>query len=121
MTTSDEELVKRLRQYEGAAFETTACYNGVRDEAADAITRLTREKAEARAQGAEGWKPIETAPMVGGQFVPVMLWIDGFNTPDIGGWLDGVWVTPDDYFDITGKPTHWRPLPPPPASPEPRQ
>ena len=62
----------------------------------------------------EGWKPIETAPMAEGQFVPVMLWIDGFNTPDIGGWLDDRWVTPDDYFDITGTPTHWRPLPPPP-------
>jgi cytochrome c556 len=37
------DIVERLRQYEGAAFETTACYNGTRDEAADEIERLRAE------------------------------------------------------------------------------
>ena len=34
-------LITRLRQYEGRSFETTACYNGLRDEAADAISHIS--------------------------------------------------------------------------------
>lgn len=48
MTTSDEELVKQLR---GNGWHYTAAE--IMSRAADTITRLTREKAEARAQGAE--------------------------------------------------------------------
>lgn len=33
------DIVERLRQYEGELWETTACYNGTRDEAADEIER----------------------------------------------------------------------------------
>lgn len=40
-------LIGRLRQYEGKSFETTACYNGTRDEAADAIEALTAALAVA--------------------------------------------------------------------------
>lgn len=57
------------------------------------------------------WKTIESAPRDG---EAVLLWVPGFNTPDIGLWHEGIWVTPDDYFDITcpyGQPTHWMPLP----------
>lgn len=35
-----ETLVERLRQYEGRDWETTVCYNGLRDEAANEITAL---------------------------------------------------------------------------------
>ena len=56
MTTSDEDLVKLCRGMTAAALE----YNSVRraidetlNKAADAITRLLREKAEARN---DGWK-----------------------------------------------------------------
>jgi hypothetical protein len=35
-----DDLVKRLRAYEGKGFETTACYNGTRSEAADRIEEL---------------------------------------------------------------------------------
>jgi hypothetical protein len=43
---SKETLLQRLRQYEGAQWETTACYNGLRDEAADEIDRLRQAEAE---------------------------------------------------------------------------
>ena len=33
-------LCERLEQYEGQSFETTACYNGLRDEAAAMIRAL---------------------------------------------------------------------------------
>jgi hypothetical protein len=46
---SRETLLQRLRQYEGEQSQTTACYNGLRDEAADEIDRL-REALE-KAQG----------------------------------------------------------------------
>jgi len=35
-----DTLLQRLRQYEGEQSQTTACYNGLRDEAADEIDRL---------------------------------------------------------------------------------
>lgn len=35
-----ETLLQRLRQYEGEQSQTTACYNGLRDEAADEIDQL---------------------------------------------------------------------------------
>jgi hypothetical protein len=41
-------LLKRLRQYEGHQSETTACYNGLRDEAADVIACLSHP--------AQGWR-----------------------------------------------------------------
>ena len=42
-------LVERLRQYEGRQWETTACYNGTRDEAASLIQSLTARIAELEA------------------------------------------------------------------------
>lgn len=58
------------------------------------------------------WQSIETVP----HDEPVLLWVPGFSTPDIGllAMPEGVYVTPDDYFDIQlpyGPPTHWMPLP----------
>ena len=43
-------LRERLGQYEGRQWETTACYNGLRDEAAATIARLERERDEALAR-----------------------------------------------------------------------
>ena len=40
------DLVRRLRQYEGEQWETTACYNGTRDEVADAIEAMERKVAD---------------------------------------------------------------------------
>jgi hypothetical protein len=42
-----DDLVKRLRAYEGKGFETTACYNGMRSEAADRIEELEAKLADA--------------------------------------------------------------------------
>lgn len=41
-----DDLVKRLRAYEGKGFETAACYNGTRSEAADRIEELEAKLAE---------------------------------------------------------------------------
>lgn len=40
-----DDLVARLRSYDGAVWETTACYNGLREEAADV---LEQERGDAR-------------------------------------------------------------------------
>lgn len=42
-----DDLVKRLRAYEGKGFETTACYNGTRSEAAYRIEELEARLANA--------------------------------------------------------------------------
>lgn len=54
------DITARLRQYEGQNFETTACYNGLRDEAAHEIDRLRQALADERerercAMVAERW------------------------------------------------------------------
>lgn len=46
LDSADAELVKRLRQYRGQPFETTECFNGLRDEAAERIEAQAREIAE---------------------------------------------------------------------------
>lgn len=46
LTEEQRGLVKRLRQYDGEQFETTACYNGVRDEAAREIEALAARVEE---------------------------------------------------------------------------
>lgn len=43
-------LVERLRQYEGRQWETTACYNGTRDEAASLIQSQAARIAELEAE-----------------------------------------------------------------------
>jgi hypothetical protein len=53
---SCQTLLQRLRQYEGQSFETTACYNGLRDEAAATIERLTKDLEEARLQDSNQWR-----------------------------------------------------------------
>ena len=53
-----DDLVKRLRAYEGKGFETTACYNGTRSEAADRIEELEgqlKALVDALYKSAEGW------------------------------------------------------------------
>lgn len=81
----------------------------------------------------EGWRPIETAPRDG---TTVLLWgiwageINGLSnwpTIDIGEWRGGKSdFLGDDWWQlVTGdayaawmRPTHWRPLPPPPEAAE---
>jgi hypothetical protein len=62
------------------------------------------------------WLPIATAPKECGKMEFVLLWLEEFNTPSVGAWSDDdqKWITPDDYFDLIGTPTHWMPLPEPP-------
>lgn len=53
MTTPRDDIAglsKRLRSYEGRNFETTACYNGLRDEAATAIDALLKERDALKAE-----------------------------------------------------------------------
>ena len=67
------------------------------------------------------WRPIHTAPEDGST---VLIFVDGHVL--VAAYIDGRWSplvagqpvhgAPADV--LTGKPTHWRPLPPPPGSPE---
>lgn len=49
-------LEQRLRQYEGRQWETTACYNGLRDEAADELSKRYLARIAAEAELAEVWQ-----------------------------------------------------------------
>jgi hypothetical protein len=57
----------------------------------------------------EGWQPISTAP----EDIDVLLWADGDFI--VGGYFGAreQWETPD--LQEICDPTHWRPLPAPPA------
>lgn len=70
-----------------------------------------------------GWLPIETAPKDGTRVLLFMRRRDE-SAIDIGHWL--VWSAnmkraghKDGWVHyVVGQPTHWMPLPPPPANPE---
>lgn len=64
------------------------------------------------------WRPIETAPK-DDQGSQVLLWIDGDAA--VGYWLEDEWVPNDATVACTAfivQPTHWMPLPEPPAAQE---
>jgi hypothetical protein len=77
-------------------------------QAADEIDRI----AEALAAEREAWRPIETAPKDGTRALLLDLW----GNPEIGRWIGA----PHDHWSVDGfrsvpAPTHWQPLPTPPA------
>lgn len=62
------------------------------------------------------WQPIETAPR---DATIVLLWVP--NVTEIGAWLDGArmsnhgWHTWENMRFLSDRPSHWMPLPTPPA------
>lgn len=81
----------------------------------DGVVRAALLAAERAA-----WQSIETAPR-DGRWVQLFVRCAGFNVVGCGYWvhdLGGNWIT-RGYSDPPGnlglaRPTHWRPLPPPP-------
>lgn len=70
----------------------------------------------------DGWRPIETAPKDGtdvlvclSDTVAIAHWSKGLGG---SGWLDDSGAGHHDYWNYVGliSPTHWRPLPAPPAA-----
>ena len=80
---------------------------------AEAIVAMLNERISTRQLvPAQVWQPIETMP----DCVEVLVWARGWESPSIGFASDGV----GPYDPISGGefdpwPTHWMPLPPPPA------
>ena len=61
------------------------------------------------------WRPIETAPKDG---TPVLLGFPGYLHAMHGHYEDGIWGQLDSDFGfehLPTQPTHWMPLPAPPA------
>ncbi len=66
------------------------------------------------------WQPIETAPKDGTEILVCIT----YNLPDdewetvqwVDGWRSGKWFRYHDKIYIPFPPTHWMPLPPPPAA-----
>jgi hypothetical protein len=66
---------------------------------------------EAPEAPSDAWQPIETAPRDGTR---VLLARAGIEAQHTAFWSEGVWRCGNQqYFN---KPTHWRPLPPPPQT-----
>lgn len=65
-----------------------------------------------------GWQPIETAPKDG---TPVLVWKSGWdpyhNDMDVFRYINRHWRSDD----LVMLPTHWMPLPNPPAAPSPKE
>lgn len=60
----------------------------------------------------EGWQPIETAPRDGEELL-LTAGAAAWLSIVVGQFCDGFWLTQPGDFVI--HPTHWRPLPEPPA------
>lgn len=111
-TMSVEELDDKvwLDHIIASAVETEGDYDGFilgRAEYAGLIALARRSIAP--------WEPIETAPKDGTRIV---LWI--VNEAQLACFEDGYWCGEDDQ-PVYGTPTHWLPLPPPPAQSEERK
>ena len=101
------DLVQRLRDWPPYADE-----DALMDEAADRIDALTAEVERLKGQD---WQPIETAPKNGTCVLVVSQhgsWFAGFF---VAYWAGDHWA-----YSVNRRcnPTHWRPLPTPPASQE---
>jgi hypothetical protein len=74
-------------------------------------TALGMENWNLRQERAGEWQPIETAPR--NEFSDLILF--GPDGVFAGQWWEGGWVNSmQEWVDLP--PTHWRPLPPPPAA-----
>lgn len=69
------------------------------------------------------WQPIETCPKIDCKYVLLYGESDGMGPYSVGWWEDISAAAPPDaeqgYWisDLRGEPTHWMPLPDPPAAP----
>lgn len=90
------------------------------DAEVEVLTEADREIGEARAGGEAEWRPIDSAPKDGHRILMTGLnqtvrWTAiGYYAPAHGA----TWVSEESYGFGPGKlqnPTHWRPLPSPPA------
>lgn len=67
--------------------------------------------APAGPEGGDGWQPIETAPKDGRE---IIVFGGRYEAPAVTQ-ADGDWWRSSTARGLCGLPTHWRPLPPPPA------
>lgn len=89
------------------------------EDAISAEKQINVALAQLRAAEAEaGWRPIAEAPKDG---TPILVHRYNHMIPYIAAWLDGAaisqpgWHNVDLHVRIGMAPTHWRPLPAPPA------
>lgn len=98
----------------GAQRYATEIRDGQHDERGHVLHALLGARAALAAiEAADGWQPIETAPkngtalLVGHEQAVFDAWWNG------SAWVDGTTNFFDDENEFS--PTHWRPLPAPPA------
>ena len=80
--------------------------------APDRPDQLCQKAADALAlvSVGDGWRPIETAPTKGDHHI--LIWRPGMDFPNVA--TASMWFVGG--FSAGLKPTHWRPLPPPPET-----
>lgn len=89
-----------------AKFDATSMSNGLSTRLRAALTAASER---------DGWRPIDTAPKDG---TSILLGhrhaaFDGYWSDEAGGWVNGQTNRYDEL--LTYEPTHWQPLPTPPA------
>lgn len=75
------------------------------------------------------WQPIETAPKDGTKLLLHVLGNHGGNSIHVARWDAAYigsgwghrWIHTDHWDGVSGKPTHWMPLPEPPTNAEKEQ
>lgn len=65
------------------------------------------------------WQPWETAPKDGKPFLATWSDTRGDRYVQPVRWLNGQWLHTWDHGQLQAEPTHWMPLPTPPATPAP--
>lgn len=112
------DLIERLRVREAHEKTIPSCgHNAADRERAELIVLLREAAAALEAAGEDAWLPIETAPKDGNCLLAIET-DDGYTFAVLERDKKGNWIHEGEptyrhgyYFN----PTHWRPLPAPPA------
>jgi hypothetical protein len=81
------------------------------------LASIQDKAAALSASPQDGWKTIDSAPKDG---TGILAYVDGFGMGQfVLFWLDGYWREGASLMGLKTQPTHWQPLPAPPALPQP--
>lgn len=119
----EDIILQALADYDGYMLDDDYDAQG----ALDRIIRKMRERlslyrpdehtAALSASPQDGWKTIDSAPKDG---TGILAYVDGFGMGQfVLFWLDGYWREGASLMGLKTQPTHWQPLPAPPALPQP--
>lgn len=108
MQISDKMVQAALRAWNGYTNS-----GPVADDWSDAMQAALAAALAVDGVALQGWHDISTAPHDGTR---ILLWASAWHAPCSGSWYGSDWRQVYDLPTFAHSPTHWQPLPQPPAA-----